>query len=334
MAPREERKGSYVLFENEQSEKDFEKVIPRSAEDREWDIVWPNVFIFLIAHIAGLYGCYLFLGQVKLLTCIFAFVVLIIAGLGITAGVHRLWSHRAYKARFPLRVILAIFNSMAFQHPVLRWARDHRAHHKYSDTDADPYNATRGFFFSHIGWLLLRKHPEVKTKGQQIDLSDLYADPVLRYQEKYYMPLMLVTCFILPTYIPTLWGETAWNAFFVCAVFRFIVGMNVTWLINSAAHKWGYRPYDKNINPGDDKILALMVLGEGYHNYHHTFPWDYRTAELGAPLNLTTRFINLMAKIGWAYDMKSVSKEVIEKRKMRTGDNNHEEHEINNSVET
>lgn len=79
-----------------------------------------------------------------------------ISGLGITAGAHRLWAHRSYKARFPLRVILMIFNTIAFQDAAMHWARDHRVHHKYSETDADPHNATRGFFFSHMGWLLVK----------------------------------------------------------------------------------------------------------------------------------------------------------------------------------
>lgn len=105
-------------------------------------------------------------------------------GLGITAGAHRLWAHRSYKARFPLRVLLAFFNTVAFQDCALHWARDHRVHHKYSETDADPHNATRGFFFSHVGWLLCKKHPEVIAKGKGLDISDLKADPVLRFQKE------------------------------------------------------------------------------------------------------------------------------------------------------
>lgn len=64
------------------------------------------------------------------------------------------------------------------------WARDHRMHHKYSETDADPHNATRGFFFSHIGWLLVRKHPDLKNKGKGLDMSDLYEDKIALFQKK------------------------------------------------------------------------------------------------------------------------------------------------------
>lgn len=106
-------------------------------------------------------------------------------GLGITAGAHRLWAHKTYKAKWPLRLILAAWNTMAFQNDIYEWSRDHRVHHKYSETDADPHNALRGFFFSHIGWLLCKKHPDVISKGKQIDCSDLLADPIVRFQRRF-----------------------------------------------------------------------------------------------------------------------------------------------------
>ncbi|XP_012160504.1 acyl-CoA Delta(11) desaturase isoform X2 [Ceratitis capitata] len=249
----------------------------------------------------------------------------LISGLGITAGAHRLWAHRAYKAKWPLRLILMIFNTIAFQDAAYHWARDHRVHHKYSETDADPHNATRGFFFSHIGWLLCKKHPQVKAKGKGMDLSDLRADPILMFQKKYYMILMPIFCFLVPTMIPMYaWNEKFVNAWFVAAMFRWCFTLNVTWLVNSAAHKFGGKPYDRFINPAENKSVAFFAFGEGWHNYHHVFPWDYKTAELGDySLNLTTAFIDFFAKIGWAYDLKQVSRDIIEKRVKRTGDGSH-----------
>lgn len=103
---------------------------------------------------------------------------------GITAGAHRLWSHRAYKAKWPLRVLLMLSQTLAFQNSIYEWVRDHRVHHKFTDTDADPHNARRGFFFSHIGWLMVKKHPDVKQKGQTVDMSDLEHDQVVMFQKK------------------------------------------------------------------------------------------------------------------------------------------------------
>lgn len=297
----------------------------KKAEKRRLKLVWRNIILFGYLHLAALYGAWLCLSSAKLSTVFFAIFLYVISALGITAGAHRLWAHRSYKAKLPLRILLAAFNTIAFQDCALHWARDHRVHHKYSETDADPHNATRGFFFSHIGWLLCRKHPDVIEKGKKLDTADLEADPVLHYQRKYYMLLMPIFCFLLPTTIPMyVWGETLKNAWFVCAMFRYTFVLNVTWLVNSAAHKWGDKPYDKDINPSQNSSVAIFAFGEGWHNYHHVFPWDYKTAELGGyHFNFSTAFIDFFAKIGWAYDLKSVSEEIIEKRVRRTGDGTH-----------
>ena len=111
-------------------------------------------------------------------------IVGFMGGLGVTAGAHRLWSHESYKAKLPLRIFLAFWFVLAGQNDLYEWCRDHRAHHKFSETNADPHNSHRGFFFAHMGWLMINKHPEVKRKGSTIDLSDLLADPVVRFQKK------------------------------------------------------------------------------------------------------------------------------------------------------
>lgn len=115
----------------------------KGAEKRKLALVWRNIIAFAYVHVAAVYGVWLIFASAKLYTTAFAMLLYLIGGLGITAGAHRLWAHRSYKARFPLRVILAVFNTIAFQDCALHWARDHRVHHKYSETDADPHNATR-----------------------------------------------------------------------------------------------------------------------------------------------------------------------------------------------
>jgi stearoyl-CoA desaturase (delta-9 desaturase) len=95
-----------------------------------------------------------------------------------------MWSHKAFKARWPLRLFLGFCQTLAGQTSIYEWCRDHRVHHKFADTDADPYNINRGFFFAHIGWMCLEKHPDVKSKGKVIDMSDLERDWIVRYQKK------------------------------------------------------------------------------------------------------------------------------------------------------
>lgn len=106
------------------------------------------------------------------------------AGFGVTGGVHRMWTHKAYKAKLPLRMILAMCFSVSGQNTIYDWVRDHRVHHKYSETDADPHDSNRGFWFAHCGWLMMNKHPNVVRKGQQIDMSDILADPVVQFHQK------------------------------------------------------------------------------------------------------------------------------------------------------
>ncbi|KAF8765154.1 stearoyl-CoA desaturase 5-like [Argiope bruennichi] len=299
------------------AEKSVEEI---SEEGPIMQVVWRNVILFAYLHIASLYGVYLMFTSAKWQTNVFAVFLYLLSGIGVTAGAHRLWSHRSYKARFPLRVFLAFIFTIAFENDIFEWARDHRVHHKYSETDADPHNAKRGFFFAHIGWLLCRKHPEVVKKGKKINLDDLMADPVVRFHRKFYLPLVVLCCFVLPTIAPMyLWGETFMNAFFISTLFRFCFTLNQTWLVNSAAHMWGNKPYDIHINPRENTLVALGAVGEGFHNYHHTFPYDYATSEYGIKYNLTTLFIDTMAWLGLAYDRKTVSKGMVEARKLRTG---------------
>jgi stearoyl-CoA desaturase (delta-9 desaturase) len=256
---------------------------------------------------------------------------------GITSGAHRLWSHRSYKATLPLRCFLCFCQTIAFQNDVYEWARDHRVHHKYTDSNADPHNASRGFFFSHMGWLLVRKHPDVISKGKTVDMSDLEADPVLMFQRKYYLILAPLCSFVLPAVIPWYcWGEDFYVSWCYATMLRYLISLHFTWLVNSAAHMWGTKPYDRysfstircrvlecdfrNIKPAENILVSYLTMGEGWHNYHHTFPWDYKAAELDKYSgNLSTAFIDLMAKIGWAYDLKTVSPDMVKRRMRRTG---------------
>lgn len=290
----------------------------------EMEIVWHNVLLFIILHSAAFYGVYLVFAENAYIDLLLSYIVVFFGGMGITAGVHRLWSHRAYKARLPLRIFLMLCQSLAFQNSIYEWTRDHRVHHKFTDSDADPHNSRRGFFFAHMGWLMCKKHPDVKQKGKQIDMSDLEADPVVMFQKKYYFFIMPICCFVLPALFPYYYlGSSLKVCFFVGSMFRYCLSLHGTWLVNSAAHFYGMKPYDKNISSVNNKMVSMIAFGEGWHNYHHVFPWDYKAAELPYYYNWTTAFLNVMAKIGQAYDLKTVSEEMLLKRIERTGDGSH-----------
>ncbi|GBN64034.1 Stearoyl-CoA desaturase 5 [Araneus ventricosus] len=116
------------------------------------------------------------------------------------------------------------------------------------------------------------------------------------------------------------WGETVWNLFFIAAMARYCVSLNGSWLVNSAAHKYGDQPFDKYIEARENPGVALLKTGEGWHNYHRVFPWDYANSELGYTLNLTKMFIDVMAMIGLAYDLKTANPDAIKERKLKSGD--------------
>lgn len=124
--------------------------------------------------------------------------------------------------------------------------RDHRVHHKFTDTNADPHNSQRGFFFSHMGWLLSKKHPDVKIKGKLIDMSDLESDRMVMFQHKYFLFIMPIIHTVIPfLFIYYILGDTAQNALFVGVIFRWTYTLHATWCVNSWAHIWGTKPYDK-----------------------------------------------------------------------------------------
>ncbi|XP_063544308.1 acyl-CoA Delta(11) desaturase-like [Cydia strobilella] len=308
--------------------KELPKLIAPQADDWKFKISYITVVIVSFLHLSAIYGLYLSFTSAYWATITFDLILLEASMLGVLAGAHRLWSHRSYKATLPLQTILMLFQSSAGQYTALNWAKDHRLHHKHSDTDADPHNAARGFFFSHMGWLLVHKHPEVKRRGASIDLSDLMSNPVLMFQKKYGIYIITLFTYVLPTLCPMyLWGETFHTAFHV-NILRTKLCLNFTSLINSASHAIGNRPYDKEIRATENMAVTLATLGEGFHNYHHVFPWDYRATELVSKLNWTAAFIEFFARIGWAYDLKTVENGMVVKRAKRCGDGTYEKSEL------
>ncbi|KAK5650533.1 hypothetical protein RI129_001562 [Pyrocoelia pectoralis] len=292
-------------------------------------IKWPDLIAQIFIHGGCIYGFFLMLTSAKLLTSLFVFATIYTSGFGITAGVHRLWSHKAYKAKWPLRLLLVFLFTITGQKHIYAWALDHRVHHKYSETTSDPHNAKRGFFFSHVGWLVLTPHPDVVKKRKIIDMRDLEADPIVMWQKKYYPILFLLLTVCLPVAIPVyFWNETIWNSFWISFNTRFCITLNIAFCVNSLAHMWGGKPYDKDINPVENMMVSIAALGEGWHNYHHVFPWDYKTGEFGNRINLSTQFIDFFAKLGWAYDLKSASSQMIARRAKKTGDGSHSENHL------
>ncbi|KAI9144416.1 hypothetical protein BKA69DRAFT_1122271 [Paraphysoderma sedebokerense] len=244
-----------------------------ASDEPLWKRVkWLELFLFVSTPFVWLLGILYVPLQTK--TLIAAVLYYYLTGLAITAGYHRLWSHGAYQANLSYRLFWAILSAGAMQWDIYWWCIRHRAHHRWTDTNDDPYCAKKGLFFSHIGWLIFKNDIKALKK---IDMSDLLADPVVVWQRKYYMPLAGFMGFIFPTLVAGIgWGD--WIGGFVyVACARLVVVQQSTFCVNSLAHYLGEAKFDDKRTPRDHFFTALATMGEGYHNFHHEFPQDLKT---------------------------------------------------------
>lgn len=285
-------------------------------------VLWSRVIYYAWVHIFGLIGLYKVLTlQFYWQSFVFAVIVGYAAGISWSLGSHRLWCHRAFKARWPLKAILVPLITLGASETVYDFSYQHRSHHKYTETDADHTDSRRGFFFAHIGWKLYEYHPKTLEAFTKMDIRDILADPFVMFQHNYYPFLLLTFNYGLIPFVPYyFFGEDFFTSFVTAGCLRFCVNMHGGWSVASFAHYFGYKPYDKHIRPSDNPYLALYSVGEGWHNYHHSFPSDYRSSEINGPMyNLTTNIIEFLAKIGLVYDLKTASKEHIESKSQKHG---------------
>ncbi|XP_024081399.1 delta(9)-fatty-acid desaturase fat-7-like isoform X1 [Cimex lectularius] len=298
-----------------------ELVKPPIKDDFPLQYVWLNVFAYTVLHLFFFYGLYLMLTfQAKWQTFIYTYLCIIFSIEGVTMGAHRLFSHKSYKATTPLKILLLIAHAIAGQNSCFIWARDHRLHHKFSDTIADPHNANNGFFYSHMGWLLMKKHPEIIKRGREIDLSDLRSDPWVMFQYRYFLPIHFFFASIM-TFAPYfLWGESIKCCIGLVYFVRYALTLHGAWAVNSVAHFFGTKPYSKHLRAVQVPWISFFGGGEGWHNYHHSFPWDYKAAEFETPFNFTRTFIEIAASMGLAYDLRSATQDMVNHRIKKHGD--------------
>ena len=239
----------------------------------------------------------------------------IATGTSITLGYHRLFSHKAFKAKWPVKLFVLLFGAAAFENSALWWSSEHRKHHKHVDTDDDPYDITKGFFWAHMGWLMFKLKPDTPTENVQ----DLKKDKLVMWQHNWVHPISFVVSFIIPALIG--YGYAAYSGmdplvgalggFLLPGVARVVMVQHATFCINSLCHMIGSQPYSTNHSARDSWIAAIFTMGEGYHNYHHEFQWDYRNGVKSWQLDPSKWFIWGLSKIGLASDLKRVPNERI-----------------------
>ena len=272
---------------------------------------WPTALFLTFTPIVGLYG--LATTPLQLPTFILAFVTWFVFGISVTAGYHRLFAHQAYDASLPLRFAYLTLGAGAFQGSALWWCRDHRAHHRFTDTPKDPYGVDRGLFWAHIGWLLLKQD---HSKIGKTDMSDLYASKLMTWQHKYYPFIAFTMGWIIPTCIAGVgWGD--WRGgFLIATVLRTSIVNQCTFCINSLAHYVGEATFADERSPRDSWWLSLLTYGEGYHNFHHEFPFDYRNGIHFYDFDPSKWLIWLNSLIGTAYNLRTAESDATEMGKV------------------
>ena len=238
------------------------------------------------------------------------FIIFPLNGLSITAGYHRLWAHRANEASWPVRFVLMIFGTMAVQNSILFWSAGHRNHHRFvDDVDLDPYSAKRGFWFSHMGWML-RDYPSGHLDYKNV--PDLKKDKMVMFQHKHYTLLAVLTNFGIPLAIGYMSGDV-WGVFLLAGLLRLVISHHFTFFINSWAHISGSQPYTDQNTARDNPVMALFTWGEGYHNFHHIFQYDYRNGVKWWHYDPTKWLIYGMSKLGLARKLRRIPRFIIEK---------------------
>ncbi|PAJ73059.1 acyl-CoA desaturase [Pseudoalteromonas sp. NBT06-2] len=281
-------------------------------------LIWANVLFFTLTFIAAitlvpLYGAMIGYSNANWLAFI---ACMFFAGLSITAGYHRLWAHKTYEAHPVVEFIFAIGGAFAMQNSALHWSSDHRIHHgQVDDPIKDPYAATNGFWYSHIGWML--RNYQGEQYGNYNNARDLQKNKIVMWQHKYYFPLAFLVNLSIPLLLGVIFGDVL-GMLLLSGLLRLVLSQHLTFFINSVAHIWGKRPYTESNTARDNGILAFFTYGEGYHNYHHIFASDYRNGIKWYQYDPTKWMIKSLSYFGLTKKLKTISIDRIEKAKAET----------------
>ncbi len=226
-----------------------------------------------------------------------------VTGLGITVGYHRLLAHRSFHCPNWVKGALLIAGGMALQNSGLKWASDHIRHHARCDLEEDPYNAQLGFWHSHCGWLF-RVDPHKDGKYA----TKLRQDPVVMWQHRYYVPIVL-TGLALPFVVG--FAHDGWvgglGCFMLAGLGRTFFVLNSTFCINSICHLWGAQPHGQSDSSRDSWWVSLITFGEGYHNYHHMYQSDYRNGPKWYNFDPSKWLIYGLSRLGLAGSLRRFS---------------------------
>ncbi len=288
------------------------ETLPPAAEKPP--LKWINILFLTLNPLAAAILTPLYLASHGFSWGLLGFLIITytISNLVITVGYHRYFSHRTYSVHPVVEQLFVFFGSGSFQGSVLAWSTDHRRHHREVDSHDDPYSRSKGFWYSHILWMFRHDpHPDAEAFPK-----DLTKNPFIVWQHDYYLVIAIFVGYILPGIIGYFCGFGFWGGVIIGGALRITLSQHSTFLINSAAHTFGTRPYTDKNSARDSILMAFLTFGEGYHNYHHYFQLDYRNGIRWYQWDPTKWSIRALALLGLATKLKKARKEEIFKARL------------------
>jgi len=266
------------------------------------DIIYPAAIPFVLVHVAAVVGAFLVdwtWGAVALVVALY-----VVRMWGLTAGFHRYFSHRSYKTSRLFQFILAFIGQSSAQRGVIWWSAVHRHHHLHSDTPQDVHSPKHaGFFFSHVGWIFSRRNAEPDYSS----VPDLTRYPELRWLERHpYLPgaLLGAACFLV--------GGWLWLVAFLVST---VVLYHGTFSINSVAHVHGKQRYVTGDESKNNWLLALITLGEGWHNNHHHYQSSTRQGFYWWEIDISYYVLKALSWAGLVRDLRAPPQEIVANEK-------------------
>jgi stearoyl-CoA desaturase (delta-9 desaturase) len=274
---------------------------------------WTNLLFFTLSPLAALLGAVFYTRAYGFaLSDLLAFgTMMFLSCVAIIPGYHRYFAHRSYRAHRALEVFYLLVAPIGFHQSALIWASEHRDHHKYADTDRDPYNIRAGFWWAQIGWIV-----HGRSRARFDNVPDLIDDPVVRFQHKYWLHLGILVGAGLPALIGLAFGRP-FGGLLWGGLVRLVLFQHCTFMINSAAHTFGGKPYNEKQTARDSWWLDLLTFGEGHHNFHHAFPGDYRIGHRAWHFDPAKWWIASMRFLGLASQLRRTPQAQIDRAMAR-----------------
>ncbi|WP_086661582.1 acyl-CoA desaturase [Lentzea kentuckyensis] len=248
--------------------------------------------------------------------------------LGVTIGFHRYFTHGAFKANRALRIALAVAGSMSMQGPIIGWVADHRRHHAFADREGDPHSPwlfgtsavalAKGFWHAHLGWMFRRELTNAARFA-----PDLLADPDIQRVNRWFPALTTVTL-LAPALAGGLITWSWWGAltsFFWASLVRVAVLHHITWSVNSICHMIGDRPFEARDKSANFWPLAILSMGESWHNSHHADPTCARHGVRRGQIDISARLIRVFEIFGWATAVRWPTPERLARKLKPSGSN-------------